>query len=245
MHRFFVNPDQIEENRITIVGNDVNHMKNVLRMHKNDEIIICDGHGSNYYCIIKDIESDSIVADVTLKKRSEAELKSKIYLFQGLPKQGKMELIIQKAVELGVHEIIPVVTSRSVVKIKKQNAAKKLARWNKISESAAKQSGRGIMPIVNDIMDYDEALVYAQKMDTTIVPYENADNINETKALISSLDMKKIGVFIGPEGGFSLDEVDKAKQQGANIITLGKRILRTETAGLAILSLLMFQLEEE
>ncbi len=245
MHRFFVNPDQIEEYRITIVGNDVNHIKNVLRMHKNDEIIICDGHGSNYYCIIKDIESDNIVADVKSKEISETELKGKIYLFQGLPKQGKMELIIQKAVELGVHEIIPVVTSRSVVKIKKQNAAKKLARWNKISESAAKQSGRGIMPIVNDIMDYDEALVYAQKMDTTIVPYENADNINETKALVSSLDMKSIGVFIGPEGGFSLDEVDKAKQQGANIITLGKRILRTETAGLAILSLLMFQLEEE
>ncbi|QUI23873.1 16S rRNA (uracil(1498)-N(3))-methyltransferase [Vallitalea pronyensis] len=245
MHRFFVNPSQIEESCIRIVGNDVNHIKNVLRMHKNDEIIICDGHGSNYYCIINDIESDRILVDIKSKELSDAELKSKIYLFQGLPKQEKMALIIQKAVELGVHEIIPVMTSRSVVKINKQNAAKKLARWNKISESAAKQSGRGIIPMVNDVMNYDEALVYAQRMDTTIVPYENADNINKTKTLLNSLDMKRIGVFIGPEGGFSLDEVDKAKQQGANIITLGKRILRTETAGLAILSLLMFQLEEE
>lgn len=245
MHRFFVKPGQIAEDIITIVGSDVNHIKNVLRMHKNDEIVICDGHGSNYYCIIKDVESDQIITQVKERNACETELKSKIYLFQGLPKQDKMELIIQKAIELGVHEIIPVKTSRCVVKIKKQNEQKKLARWNKIAESAAKQSKRGIIPIVNHIMDYEEALVYAQKMDTTIVPYENAANINETKALLGCLDNKRIGVFIGPEGGFSLEEVDKAKKQGANIITLGKRILRTETAGLAILSVLMFQLEEE
>jgi 16S rRNA (uracil1498-N3)-methyltransferase len=245
MHRFFVNPNQITEDNIAIVGDDVKHIKNVLRMNKEDEIIICDGHGSDYYCIINTINSHSINTSILSKTNSDTELKTKIYLFQGLPKQGKMELIVQKAVELGVYEIIPVITERSIVKINKQNGEKKLARWNKVAESAAKQSKRGIIPKVNEIMNYEDALKYASKIDSTIIPYENARNMNETKGFINELDCKEIGVFIGPEGGFSMEEIKMANENGTKSITLGKRILRTETASLAILSLLMFQLEEE
>ncbi|MCT4598780.1 MAG: 16S rRNA (uracil(1498)-N(3))-methyltransferase [Vallitalea sp.] len=245
MHRFFVDPSQITEDNIVIIGDDVKHIKNVLRMNKEDEIIICDGHGSDYYCIINTINSHSINTSILSKTNSDTELKTKIYLFQGLPKQGKMELIVQKAVELGVYEIIPVITERSIVKINKQNGEKKLARWNKVAESAAKQSKRGIIPKVNEIMNYEDALKYASKIDSTIIPYENARNMNETKGFINELDCKEIGVFIGPEGGFSIEEIKMANENGTKSITLGKRILRTETASLAILSLLMFQLEEE
>ncbi|MCT4687151.1 16S rRNA (uracil(1498)-N(3))-methyltransferase [Vallitalea sp.] len=245
MHRFFVEPNQIIEDEISIVGGDVKHIKNVLRMNKNDEIIICDGHSNDYYCIINNIEDEYINTKIVTKKQSITELKTKIYLFQALPKQAKMELIVQKAVELGVYEIIPVITERSVVKINKQNGTKKLARWNKVAQSAAKQSKRGIIPVVNEIMNFEEAIEYSKQLDTIIVPYENANNITETKEFINNLDCKRIGVFIGPEGGFSLNEIEEAKSSEAIIITLGKRILRTETAGLAILSLLMFQLEEE
>ncbi|GKX31150.1 ribosomal RNA small subunit methyltransferase E [Vallitalea longa] len=245
MHRFFVEPNQIVENEIRIVGEDVKHIKNVLRMNKNEEIIICDGHSNDYYCIINSIEDNSINTKIITKTQSETELNTRIYLFQALPKQSKMELIVQKAVELGVYEVIPVITDRSIVKIDNKNSAKKLARWNKVAGSAAKQSNRGIIPKVNNIMKFQDAIEYSRQMDTTIFPYENAKNIKESREFINKLCCERIGVFIGPEGGFSLDEIEKAKSSEANIITLGKRILRTETAGLAILSLLMFQLEEE
>ncbi|MCT4543612.1 MAG: 16S rRNA (uracil(1498)-N(3))-methyltransferase [Vallitalea sp.] len=245
MHRFFVETSQIVDNNIRIIGDDVKHIKNVLRMDNNDEIIICDGQGNDYYCIINGIEGNYIDTNIISKNETTTELKSKIYLFQGLPKQGKMELIVQKAVELGVYKIIPVITERSVVKINNQNARKKLARWNKVAESAAKQSRRGIIPKVDSIINYEQALVYSKQLNTTIIPYENSKNIVETKELINNLSCKSIGVFIGPEGGFSLSEIENAKSNNANLITLGKRILRTETAGLTILSLLMFHLEEE
>lgn len=245
MHRFFVEPTQITENEIDIVGEDVKHIKNVLRMSKNDEIVICDGHSNDYYCIINDIEDCCVKTRIVTKTQSETELKTKIYLFQALPKQSKMELIVQKAVELGVYEVIPVITDRSIIKIDNKNSTKKLARWNKVAESAAKQSKRGIIPKVNNIMKFEDAIEYSKQMDMTIFPYENAKNIKESRELINKLSCNKIGVFIGPEGGFSLTEIEKAKSSEADIITLGRRILRTETAGLAILSLLMFQLEEE
>ena len=214
-------------------------------MSKNDEIVICDGHSNDYYCIINDIEDCCVNTRIVTKTQSETELKTKIYLFQALPKQSKMELIVQKAVELGVYEVIPVITERSIIKIDNKNSTKKLARWNKVAESAAKQSKRGIIPKVNNIMKFEDAIEYSKQMDMTIFPYENAKNIKESRELINKLSCNKIGVFIGPEGGFSLTEIEKAKSSEADIITLGRRILRTETAGLAILSLLMFQLEEE
>lgn len=155
-----------------------------------------------------------------------------------------MELIVQKAVELGVYEIIPVSTKRAVVKLDAKKAGKKVERWNSIAEGGAKQSGRTVIPKVREVMTYKEALTYAKTLDIVLVPYELADGMNKTKEIIGRIEKgQSIGIFIGPEGGFEKEEVEQAMETGAEPITLGKRILRTETAGLTILSILMYHLE--
>ena len=172
------------------------------------------------------------------------ELSSKIYLFQGLPKSDKMEWIIQKAVELGVHQVIPVATKRAVVRLEGKKEVNKQRRWQAISESAAKQSKRMLIPNVHQVLSFKEALKYAESMDIRLIPYELAKGMQETKEILAAIEQgQSIGIFIGPEGGFEEKEVEAAISEGAKPITLGKRILRTETAGLAILSVLMFQLE--
>ena len=173
------------------------------------------------------------------------ELSSKIYLFQGLPKSDKMEWIIQKAVELGVHQVIPVATKRAVVRLEGKKEVNKQRRWQAISESAAKQSKRMYVPEVSHVMSFKEALAYANNLDVILLPYERAKGMQETKAIINSIKPgQSIGIFIGPEGGFDEKEVEQSMDEGAKAITLGKRILRTETAGLTVLSVLMFALEE-
>lgn len=249
MQHFFVPPSQVEETQIHIWGSDVNHMKHVLRMKPGEEVTVSDGNNCRYLCRIKEyIETESkeeaAVLDICEKSFTDTELASKIYLFQGLPKQEKMELIVQKAVELGVCEVIPVTMKRCVVKLDQKKGEKKVKRWQEIAKSAAKQSGRGIIPEVTSVMSWKEALQYAGNMDVVFLPYELAENITETKRKIHSVSPgKSIGIFIGPEGGFEKEEVEEAVKEGAEMITLGKRILRTETAGLAILSVLMFHLE--
>jgi 16S rRNA (uracil1498-N3)-methyltransferase len=245
MHRFFVTPDQITDPFISIMGTDVNHIKNVLRLEKGEEIIICNGQGEDYYCIIDKVGNDTIKTVIKERVLSQTELKTKLYLFQGLPKKEKMELIIQKAVELGIFEIIPVITQRTIVKIDDKKEHKKVERWNNISEAAAKQAGRGVIPKVLQPMKFYEALDFASKLDQIIIPYEKANNIQQSKEIISKLEGNSIGVFIGPEGGFEIDEIHLATQCGAQPISLGKRILRTETAGLTLLSILMFKFEED
>jgi 16S rRNA (uracil1498-N3)-methyltransferase len=176
------------------------------------------------------------------------ELPVKLYLFQGLPKSDKMELIIQKACELGAFEIIPVATKRAVVKLDDKKAKKKTERWNSIAESAAKQSRRSIIPVVKEPMNYKEALSYAKDLDMVLIPYENYKDMTETKQVIDEINtenIKSIGIFIGPEGGFEKEEVDMADDCGFKRISLGKRILRTETAGLMILSVIGFKIELE
>ena len=174
------------------------------------------------------------------------ELPVKLYLFQGLPKADKMEFIIQKAVELGVYEIIPVRTNRVIVKLDEKKEAKKIARWQQIAEGGAKQSGRGRIPEVKPVMALSEALTYAKNLEGVLIPYEKAEGIGKTREIIGGLKGKKsVGIFIGPEGGFDEKEVEAAMEAGALPVTLGKRILRTETAGLAMLSVLMFEFEEE
>ena len=177
-------------------------------------------------------------------KEADTELPSKVYLFQGLPKGDKMELIVQKAVELGVCEVIPVAMKRSVVKLDQKKAQKKCARWQEIAKSAAKQAGRGYIPKVHEVLSYREALAYSGQLDRVLLPYELAEGMKETKKVITSiLPGQSVGIYIGPEGGFEKEEVDQALEQSAEVITLGKRILRTETAGLAALAVLMFHLE--
>lgn len=245
MYQFFVNPDQISEKTITILGSDVNHIKNVLRMKKGEEIKISNGiDQKEYRCGIEEMLDDSILCSLRFIKQDELELSSKVYLFQGLPKADKMELIIQKAVELGVFEIIPVATKRAVVKLDEKKAKNKVERWQGISEAAAKQSKRAIVPGVSKVLSFKEALNDMKDMDIKLIPYELADGMGVTKDILDNLQPnQRIAVFIGPEGGFSEDEISLAKDCGLLPITLGKRILRTETAGLTVLAWIMYQLE--
>ena len=247
MYRFYVDQDQIGEEFITIKGTDVNHIKNVLRMRTGEKLIICNGQGKDFYCIIADMSLDCIQVQIEEEVETASELKTKLYLFQGLPKKDKMELIIQKAVELGVYEIIPVITKRTIVKIEdKKKEQKKMERWQSISLSAAKQSMRGLIPTIKEPMSYKEALKYAKSLDSSVIPFEHAKGMEETKKQIRQMKGKQsVGIFIGPEGGFEDDEIENAISEGVAPITLGKRILRTETAGLAILSILMYELEED
>jgi 16S rRNA (uracil1498-N3)-methyltransferase len=244
MQHFFVTPDQVKGDLIFVEGSDVNHMKNVLRMRVGEEVTISDGNNCQYLCEIKEYEGEEAVLHIVEECSTDTELPSKIYLFQGLPKQDKMELIVQKCVELGCYEVIPVATKRCVVKLDDKKAKKKIERWQQIAESAAKQAGRGVIPEVQNVMSLKEALKYAKDLDVVLIPYELAEGMKETKQIISEIKPgQSVGIFIGPEGGFEREEVEMAITEGANAITLGKRILRTETAGLTTLSVLMFHLE--
>ena len=247
MQRFFVEPHQIDEgtHQIHILGSDVNHISNVLRMKQGEELWISDGGKKEYRCTIEEFSPDEVLLHIIYAQQPDYELQSRIYLFQGLPKADKMELIIQKAVELGAYEVIPVETKRCVVKLDGKKAAKKVERWKQIAESAAKQSKRMLIPNVHEVLTFKEALKYAESMDVRLIPYELAKGMQETKEILADIQPgQSIGIFIGPEGGFEEKEVKTAISEGAKPITLGKRILRTETAGLAILSVLMFQLEQ-
>ena len=246
MQRFFVEPHQIDEeaHQIHITGSDVNHISNVLRMKTGEELWISDGSKYEYRCTIESFEPDEVLLHIVYSQEPEYELPCRIYLFQGLPKADKMELIIQKAVELGAYEIIPVETKRCVVKLDGKKSAKKTARWQQIAESAAKQSKRMLIPNVHEVLTFREALKYAESMDVRLVPYELARGMQETKEILAGIEPgQSVGIFIGPEGGFEEKEIEAAIEGGAKPITLGRRNLRTETAGLAILSVLMFQLE--
>lgn len=244
MHHFFVTPEQVKGNSIYIEGSDVNHIKNVLRMKIGEELEISDGNNKKYVCQIASMSSEEVCAAIKQEQSADTELPSKIYLFQGLPKSDKMEFIVQKAVELGAYEIIPVATKRAVVKLDEKKASKKVERWNSIAESGAKQSGRSLIPKVTEVMSYKEAIQYAKALDVVLIPYELAEGMEETRQLISQIQPgQSVGIFIGPEGGFDTVEVEFAMEQGIKPVTLGKRILRTETAGLTTLSILMYHLE--
>lgn len=245
MYRFFVEPSQIQDKRIVITGRDVNHIKNVLRMKIGEEIAVSNGIDSREYrCGIEEYTEDEVICTLRFIKEDGVELPSKIYLFQGLPKADKMELVIQKAVELGVYEVIPVAAKRCVVKLDDKKAASKINRWQGIAEAAAKQSKRSVIPTVHDVMSMGEAIAYARDMDVRLIPYELAEDMGHTKALIETVSAgSSIAVFIGPEGGFEESEVQAAVSAGIEPITLGRRILRTETAGMTVLSWLMYQLE--
>lgn len=245
MYHFFAKKENIFENYILIDGDDVKHLKNVLRIRPGERIIMSSGENIDYYCVVSDIEEDRIIASIESVDKEGRELPVRIYLFQGLPKGDKMEFIIQKAVELGAYEIIPVAMKRSVVKLDSKKSEAKVKRWNLIAESAAKQSKRSVLPLVNDVMTFKQAAEYAKKLDIVLMPYECADGMQSTKELINSIRPgQSVGIFIGPEGGFDGEELTAAHDNKFSIITLGKRILRTETAGMMLLSVLMYNLEE-
>lgn len=245
MHHFFVKPEFILDELVEISGDDVNHIKNVLRMKINEEMLIGDGSGREYTCKIQSISDEKIVARIEDFQTEGRELPVELYLFQGLPKSDKMELIIQKAVELGVKAVIPVATKRAVVKLDKKKEEAKLKRWQAISESAAKQSKRGIIPEIMEVMSFKQAIDYVRDFDVKLIPYENCVNMTETKEILNTIGKnQKVAIFIGPEGGFCESEIEYATENRVMPISLGKRILRTETAGLTILSVIMFMIEE-
>lgn len=245
MSHFFISSAQISENQLVIVGDDVNHMKNVLRMREGELFTAADENGICYHCAVETLEKHRVTARILEKAVGQTELSSKIYLFQGLPKADKLELIIQKAVELGAYEIIPVMTKRSIVKLDAKKEAAKRKRWQSISEGAAKQSGRMLIPRVSEVKTFAEALEMAKKLDVNLIPYECARGMEGTREIFSTIRPgMSVGIFIGPEGGWEESEVEAAKVQNVKPVTLGRRILRTETAGLTTLSILMYLLEE-
>ena len=251
MYHFFVEPSQICDKRVIITGEDVKHIKNVIRLKPGDEVSISNGmDGRDYRCGIEEITETEVVCSLRFIKEDGVELPSRVVLFQGLPKGDKMELIIQKLVELGVYEIVPVAMKRCVVKLDDRKAKAKTARWQGISEAAAKQSRRGVVPRVREVMSYREALEYAGEMDVRIVPYEMEDILDGaagmagTRQVIGHLGAgQSIAVFIGPEGGFEADEIQAALDCGMKPVTLGRRILRTETAGMTVMAWMMYRLE--
>ncbi len=246
MYQFFVEPHQINDKTVRIVGTDVNHIKNVLRMKPGEELSVSNGvDGKEYRCGIVAMDEDCITCELRFVKEDGVELSSQVYLFQGLPKADKMELIIQKAVELGVHAVVPVAAKRCVVKLDDKKAKSKIARWQGISEAAAKQSKRRIVPEVMDVMSFKEALLFVKDFEVKMIPYELAEDMSKTKELLKELKPgQKIAIFIGPEGGFEEKEIQDAQICDVKPVTLGKRILRTETAGFTVLSWIMLALEE-
>lgn len=246
MSHFFIDSAQVGAGTLTIVGDDVNHMKNVLRMREGERFSAADENGVCYECEIEMLEKQQVTGRILSQEKGKTELSSKIYLFQGMPKSDKMELIIQKAVELGVFEIVPVMTKRAIVKLDAKKEAAKLKRWQSISEGAAKQSGRMLIPHVSEVKTFPEALKLAQSLDVNIIPYECASGIEGTRKIFGNIRPgMSVGIFIGPEGGFEPSEVEAAENSGVSPVTLGRRILRTETAGMTTLSILMYLLEED
>ena len=256
MYQFFVEENQLTGTSISILGNDVNHIKNVLRMKTGERVRVSvrvteedNIPARSFFGTIETILEDEVIVTIESEDENGTELGNRIYLFQGLPKGDKMELIIQKAVELGVYEIIPVAMKNCVVKLDDKKAGNKVKRWQAISESAAKQSKRTLIPEVQMPLSWKEALKKAEELDVVLVPYENERGMEATREIMMNIQPgQNIGIFVGPEGGFANDEIEgiapKQGKENVHRISLGRRILRTETAGLATLSMLIFCLDE-
>ena len=243
MFQFFVEPEQIREDIVIITGSDVNHIRNVLRMKSGEQVRISDNCAGDYLCEIQEITAEQVALHI-LETCANTELPVKVTLYQGLPKSDKMELIIQKAVELGVSEIVPVSMKNCVVKLDEKKAKSKQSRWQSIAESAAKQSKRSVIPTVGAVMTFAQAVEQAKNMDVRLVPYEQERGMAYTRASLDSIKKgDEVAIFIGPEGGFAPSEIELVRDD-MKLISLGNRILRTETAGLATLAMLIFAIED-
>lgn len=241
MHRFFVKKENIFDGSIIIDGEDVRHISKVLRLQPGDRIVLCDGEGTDYSAVIQSMDKHSVRAAVTAREASKGEPDIEAVLYQGIPKGTKMDIIIQKCTEMGVKRIVPVSTARTVVKLESEmDERRKVERWTKIAEEAAKQSGRGRIPQICMPMTLPEALKDSSGLDTVVVPYELEGGLG-IREVLNSAGGNSIGFFIGPEGGFEPSEIEKAKSAGAVTVSLGSRILRTETAGIAVLTCIMYE----
>lgn len=242
MPRFFVKPEDINENEIKIFDEEYNHIKNVLRLKCGDKITVCDGAGTDYSALIDSFGSNCVFAGILSSQGNLTEPPIDVVLYQGVPKSDKMDLIIQKSVELGIKRIVPVLTERTIVKFgNEKDMGAKVSRWQRIALEASKQCNRGMVPVIERPMTYTNALESSRDSQLRIIPFENEKG-NTLKRILKCDSKKSISVFIGPEGGFSEDEVKRAKLSGIEPVTLGPRILRTETAGFVVLSILMYEL---
>ena len=250
MQHFYIDRGIVPGEQIELSGEDHNHIKNVLRMKRGEKVVINDSEKISHICALAGFGEGCSYFDALESFPCKTELGTDIVLYQGVPKKDKMDLIIEKAVELGVARVVPVMTKRVIVKIEDdKKEAKKLERWNAIAKSAAMQSGRGIVPRVDRVMSFKEAVREACSLDRILIPYEESETLgvsmkSSREAIKAVKGLKSIGIFIGPEGGFEAAEVEEAMKAGAVPISLGKRILRTETAGLTALSIIMFNTED-
>lgn len=251
MHRFFIDRDDIEGDQAYVSGDQLRYIQSVLRMRPRDEAVLCDGQGMDYQAVLKEISGQKAEFIILKKQYNDAELPVSIYLFQCLPKGDKMDLIIQKTVELGVCGIIPVASKRCVVVLDQKRARRKKERWQEIALAAARQSGRGIIPRVEEVLSFDRALSLCGGMDLFLFPYEEATGMEalssailQIRALAAAKSPKKVAFLIGPEGGFAPEEAKQAADCGACTVSLGRRILRTETAGMAVMSVLAYEIEK-
>lgn len=243
MSKFFIDKVNFKGNNILINDKeDINHIIKVLRLGANNTIIVCDGAGNDYKSVIRGISKNEIVTEIEECIASSNEPSICVTLFQGIPKSDKMEYIIQKAVELGVNRIVPVVTKRTIVKIDSNTGGNnKVSRWQRIAYEAAKQCGRGVIPSVSEPLSFRQAIKELSRMDIRFMPYENETRNNLRETLEGIDGDSTAGIIIGPEGGFSDDEAQLAVEEGVSTVTLGTRILRTETAGITALSILMYE----
>ncbi len=246
MPKFFVKNEQVNQNKVIIFGEDVNHIKNVLRMKVGDTFFVCNDEClENYIVKIEEFVKDEIICEIQERTETMAESNVKVHIYQGLPKADKMELIIQKSVELGVEKITPVEMKRCVVKLDNKDRVKKTERWQKISEVAAKQSGRDIIPEICSIKNVKDIASDFSNYDIVLLCYENEKNVHLKSVLkkVKISEELKIAIIIGPEGGIDISEVEYMKQSGAKVVSLGNRILRTETVSLSLLSIIMYEFE--
>ena len=248
MHKFFTPKELISENIAKIIGEDVKHIIKVLRIEAGEKVVLNDCQGTEYLAVISSTSKQEVEFEILEELDVNNESPVKIHLYQGLPKAQKMDLIVQKGTELGITEFIPTITHRVDVKLKGE--FKKLDRLNRIALEAAKQSKRSIVPKVTEPIGFEEVLQKVDELDLFLVPYENANNFG-IKTLINKLrneekinNIKNIGIFVGPEGGIEEEEIEQLKEKGAHIVTLGKRILRTETAGFVATSLIQYELSD-
>lgn len=249
MSKFFVETNQIENDKISIIGQDVNHIKNVLRLKENDKIEVCDKEENvTYVCEILDVQTETVTCKILERKNKSKESNIDITIFQGLPKFDKMELIIQKCTELGVKKIVPVKMERCIVKLDDKTSFKKIERWQKIAEVASKQCTRDAILEIENVIDIKNICNLICEYDIVLLAYEKEETLTLKQAIteLKSVDKKdfKIGVIIGPEGGLTIEEVEILKNAGAKSITLGKRILRTETVALTMAAILNYELEK-
>lgn len=242
MARFFVQNDSVKNNLITITGPDVKHISKVLRLVPGDKIGVSTGNGREFEAVIREITTKEVISEIVTEKQVSTESPIRVNLYQGLPKGDKMELIIQKSTELGVGRIIPIISERTVVKLDGKKAGERRLRWQRIAEEAAKQSRRTAIPMVEEPVEFETALEQLSNNQLVIMPWEEQKSGGIKQLLMNHAGIAEISIFIGPEGGFSQREARTAADKGVHLVTLGPRIMRTETAGIVTAAIVLYEL---